>query len=209
VFTLRTFARKFSSIDFFLSFGEGYNRTEQKTSKQVYCRCLECSKQELRQLPLRLVQTSCEVRKLWYTLWKIAKNQEKKTIILQLLKLVIAKYRDLPVASKWITCQSRELSKSRNFAIIKFNNCFIIPWPRFSSYFFKALFWQLHFSQKGAVTITHKEIIIRSKACSDNTSFEQTIICRQLLIGHVVGSQPMKEKKNASNDKYFYLYEDE
>ena len=35
---------------------------------------------------------------------------------------------------------------------------------------------------------------------------EQSIICRQLFAGHVVGSRPMKRKeKNASNDNITYL----
>ena len=40
----------------------------------------------------------------------------------------------------------------------------------------------------------------------DGTTHEQTIICRQLAAGHVVGSRPMpgKEEKNASNDNQFY-----
>ena len=34
---------------------------------------------------------------------------------------------------------------------------------------------------------------------------EQTIICRQLFAGHVVGSRPMKKKeKFATNDNMFY-----
>ena len=30
----------------------------------------------------------------------------------------------------------------------------------------------------------------------DDIEYEQTIICRQLFAGHVVGSRPMKRKKN-------------
>ena len=30
----------------------------------------------------------------------------------------------------------------------------------------------------------------------DDIAYEQTIICRQLIAGHVVGSQPMRRKKN-------------
>ena len=36
----------------------------------------------------------------------------------------------------------------------------------------------------------------QSQTQSDGIAHEQTIICRQLFAGHVVGSQPMKRKKN-------------
>jgi len=40
----------------------------------------------------------------------------------------------------------------------------------------------------------------------DGTTHEQTIICRQLFTGHLVGSRPVKrKKKNASNDKKIYF----
>ena len=45
------------------------------------------------------------------------------------------------------------------------------------------------FSHKSGVSITH----------------EQNIICRQLFVGHVVGSQPMEKGKNPSNDNDVYL----
>ena len=51
------------------------------------------------------------------------------------------------------------------------------------------------------VTITHEQDIICSKTLLDGTTHEQTIISRQLFVGHVVGSPLMKgKKKNASND---------
>ena len=31
----------------------------------------------------------------------------------------------------------------------------------------------------------------------EDIAHEQTIICRQLFVGHVVGSRPMKSKKNS------------
>ena len=37
--------------------------------------------------------------------------------------------------------------------------------------------------------------IICSKACLNGTTHEQTIICRQLFTGHMVGSRPMEKKK--------------
>ena len=50
------------------------------------------------------------------------------------------------------------------------------------------------------VSLTHEQNIICSQTLSqtkwDNIAHEQTIICRQLFAGHVVGSQPMKRKKN-------------
>ena len=44
--------------------------------------------------------------------------------------------------------------------------------------------------EKSTVFFTHEQNII----CSQ--THEQTIICRQLFAGHVVGSWPMKRKKN-------------
>ena len=50
------------------------------------------------------------------------------------------------------------------------------------------------------VSLTHEQNIICSQTLSqtkwDNIAHEQTNICRQLFAGHVVGSQPMKRKKN-------------
>ena len=50
------------------------------------------------------------------------------------------------------------------------------------------------------VSLTHEQNIICSQTLSqtkwDNIAHEQTIICGQLFAGHVVGSQPMKRKKN-------------
>ena len=37
---------------------------------------------------------------------------------------------------------------------------------------------------------------ICSQTKLDDIAHEQTIICRQVFAGHVVGSQPMKRKKN-------------
>ena len=41
----------------------------------------------------------------------------------------------------------------------------------------------------------------------DHIAHEQTIICRQLFAGHVVGSQPMKRKNFAWNDDKLCLHE--
>ena len=46
------------------------------------------------------------------------------------------------------------------------------------------------------VSFTHGQNIICSQAQLDDIAHEQTIICRQLFAGHLVGSWPMKRKKN-------------
>ena len=46
------------------------------------------------------------------------------------------------------------------------------------------------------VSFTHEQNIICSHTQLDDIAHEQTIICRQLFAGHVVGSRPMKRKKN-------------
>ena len=50
--------------------------------------------------------------------------------------------------------------------------------------------------EKSMVSFTHKQNIICSQTLLDGIACEQTIICRQLFAGHVVGSPPMKRKKN-------------
>ena len=54
--------------------------------------------------------------------------------------------------------------------------------------------------ERSMVSLTHEQNIICSQTLSqtkwDNIAHEQTIICKQLFAGHVVGSQPMKRKKN-------------
>ena len=55
--------------------------------------------------------------------------------------------------------------------------------------------------EKSTVSFTHVQNIICSQTQLDGIVHEQTIICRQLFAGHVVGSRPMKiKKKIASND---------
>ena len=44
------------------------------------------------------------------------------------------------------------------------------------------------------VPIAHEQNIICSKTRLDGTTHEQTIICRQLFAGHVVGSRPMERE---------------
>ena len=50
--------------------------------------------------------------------------------------------------------------------------------------------------EKSTVSFTHVQNIICSQTQLDGIAHEQTIICRQLFAGHVVGSRPMI----ASND---------
>ena len=52
-----------------------------------------------------------------------------------------------------------------------------------------------HFSLENVVPVTHEQNIIWSKTFLDCTVHEQTIVCRQLFAGHVVGSRPMERKK--------------
>ena len=50
--------------------------------------------------------------------------------------------------------------------------------------------------EKSTVSFTHEQNIIFSQTLLDGIVHEQTIICRQLFLGHVVGPRPMKRKKN-------------
>ena len=50
--------------------------------------------------------------------------------------------------------------------------------------------------EKGTVSFTHEQNIICSQTLLDGIAHKQTIICRQLFAGHVVGSRPMKRKNN-------------
>ena len=53
-----------------------------------------------------------------------------------------------------------------------------------------------HKKEKSTVSFTHVRNIICSQTQLDRIAHEQSIICRQLFAGHVVGSRPMKRKKN-------------
>ena len=87
--------------------------------------------------------------------------------------------------------------------ITKFNNCFIIR--SLSLFFSKNILGKqsdLPFSrksdlkkEKSMVSFTNVQNIIYSQTQLDGIAREQTIICRQLFAGHVVGC-PMKRKKN-------------
>ena len=50
--------------------------------------------------------------------------------------------------------------------------------------------------EKSTVSFMHVQNIICSQTQLDGIVHEKTIICRQLLAGLVVGSWPMKRKKN-------------
>ena len=50
--------------------------------------------------------------------------------------------------------------------------------------------------EKSMVSFMHEQNIICSQTKLENIAHQQTIICRQLFAGHVVGSRPMKRKKN-------------
>ena len=50
--------------------------------------------------------------------------------------------------------------------------------------------------KKGVFSFRHEQNIICSQTKLDDIAHEQITICRQLFAGHVVGSRPMKRKKN-------------
>ena len=50
--------------------------------------------------------------------------------------------------------------------------------------------------EKSTVSFTHEQNIICSQTQLEGIAHEQTIICRPLFAGHVVGSRPMKRKEN-------------
>ena len=73
----------------------------------------------------------------------------------------------------------------------EFNNCFIIQSP---SKFFDKYLRDLK-KEKSVLSFAHEQNIIRSQTQLDDVAHEQTIICRQLFAGHVVGSRLIKRKK--------------
>ena len=50
--------------------------------------------------------------------------------------------------------------------------------------------------EKYVFSFTHEQYSICSQTQLDDIAHEQTIICRQLFLGHVVDSRPMKKKTN-------------
>ena len=94
----------------------------------------------------------------------------------------------------------RDTDKSWYFVITEFNNCLII---QSASLFFLMNILRkqsdlpfLRKSDHKKVSFTHVLNIICSQRQLDGIVHEQTIICRQLFAVHVVGSWPMKRKKN-------------
>ena len=98
----------------------------------------------------------------------------------------------------------RDTDKSRYFAITEFNDCFIIRSPSlcFKEYLREAKrpasFSRKsdHKKEKSVVSLTHEQNSICSQKQLNDIAHEHTIVCRQLLAGHVVGVRPMKRKKH-------------
>ena len=107
---------------------------------------------------------------------------------LTIIELGWAKYRDLSVASRSIIAarSPRYFAQPRSIIVLSFDDrvCFFNEYPREAKR--SAIFTQ-EWSQKG-----------EKHGCTqlDDIAHEQTIICRQWFAGHVVGSRPMKRKKN-------------
>ena len=125
-----------------------------------------------------------------------------------------AKYHDLSVTSRSMISRSRRMrqiidlrdtDKSRYFVIIDHGVCFFNEYPREARQ--SAIFTQER-SQEGESTVsfTHVQNIICSQAQLDGIAHEHTIICRQLFAGHVVGSRPMKRKKNLLRMIKWFIY---
>ena len=55
---------------------------------------------------------------------------------------------------------------------------------------------RIHNKEKSVVSFMHKQNIICSRTQFDDIAYEQTIFCRQLFADNMVGSRPMKRKKN-------------
>ena len=96
------------------------------------------------------------------------------------------------------------------FAIVEFNNCFVIQSPSLFSYFNPSLAAQgsdMPFSLVNIVSITHEQNIIFSQTHLDITMHGQTIICKQLFTGPMVGSQ-LIEQNNKIHSSYIQAAED-
>ena len=100
----------------------------------------------------------------------------------------------------------RDTEKSRYFAITEFNNCLTIRSP--ACFLLNIALWMVseaicHFYAR-AITRRRKEwfylrmsrTLFTAKTQLDDIAHEQTIICRELFTGHVVGSRPMKRKNS-------------
>ena len=92
----------------------------------------------------------------------------------------------------------RDTDKSQYFAITESNNC--LSFDRQVSFHILITSWQLrevicHFSQRAWLQLRMSRILFAAKHVLNDTTHEQTIICRQLFAGHVVGSWQMERKK--------------
>ena len=139
------------------------------------------------------------------------RQKNLRGMIIKLIGRGWAKYRYLSVqvASRSIICQSRRLGqiidlrdtgKSRCFAITESNNCFIFHWS--PSLFLNYLESDLCHCQARAIARRRKAWFHYAWAeyylqpyTKPNTVGRQTIICRQLFAGHLIGSRPMKRRK--------------
>ena len=120
-----------------------------------------------------------------------------------------AKYRDLSVVSRDQLFASAErqiidpltTDKSWSFAITEFNNNIVLSFGH-RVCFSMNIFGKLPFSrksgrkkEKSVVLFTYEQNVICSQTQSQtplgDIAHEQTIICRQLFAGHVVGFRPM------------------
>ena len=65
--------------------------------------------------------------------------------------------------------------------------------------------------EKNVVSFAHEQNIICSQTQLDDIAHEQIIVCWQLFAAHVLGSPPMKRKKNLYriiNNYYFQSFSD-
>ena len=53
-----------------------------------------------------------------------------------------------------------------------------------------------HKKKKGVVLLTHEQNVICSQTKLHDIAHEQTINCRQLVAGQLLGFQPLKREKN-------------
>ena len=136
------------------------------------------------------------------------------------LEIYQAKCCDLSVASRsiiWLRQIINYLAEANNKLICEtLTNHDILRWPSsiivlsfdhrvclFNNYPWEAKQSDLPFShrsdrkkEKSTVSFMYEQNIICSQTLLDGIAHEQTIICRQLFAGHLVGSRPMKRKKN-------------
>ena len=106
----------------------------------------------------------------------------KIILSLQCYQQIVNNYRASLSTISWFVCGEQiividlqDTDKSRYFAITEFNNCK---------------------KEKSTVSVTLEQNIICSQTLLDGIADEQTIICRELFAGHMVGFRPVKRKKN-------------